>query len=64
MTPAGSCIFDQNSKCLLKGGCCDHNCNSPQDANGSPCNDEIDTLIEWRKEKAPEGEEKPGLKSG
>jgi hypothetical protein len=64
MTPAESCIFDQNSRCLLKGGCCDHNCNSAQYANGTQCNDEIDTLIEWRKEKPPGGEGNSGLKSG
>ena len=60
MAPAESCIFDQDSRCLLKGGCCDFNCNPAQDENGAQCHDEIDTLIEWRAEKAPEGEGSSG----
>jgi hypothetical protein len=60
MAPAESCIFDQDSRCLLKGGCCDLNCNPAQDENGAQCHDEIDTLIEWRTEKAPEGEGSSG----
>ena len=64
MTPAESCIFDQDSKCLLKGGCCDLNCNPAQDEDGAQCHDEIDTLIDWRAEKPPEGEGSSGLKSG
>jgi len=64
MAPGESCIFDQDSRCLLKGGCCDLNCNPAQDENGAQCQDEIDTLIEWRAEKAPEGEGSSGLKSG
>ena len=63
MAPAESCIFDQ-ARCLLKGGCCDLNCNPAQDENGAQCHDEIDTLIEWREEKAPEGDGSSGLKSG
>jgi len=54
MAPVESCIFDQDSRCLLKGGCCDLNCNPAQDENGAQCQDEIDTLIEWRAEKARE----------
>ncbi len=59
-----SCIFYEDSKCLLKGGCCDHNCEVTQNAKGVQSSDEIDTLIEWRIEKAPEGEGNSGLKSG
>jgi hypothetical protein len=60
MAPAESCIFDQDSRCLLKGGCCDLDCNPAQDENGAQCHGEIDALIEWRGEKAPEGEGSSG----
>jgi len=59
-----SCIFYEDSKCLLKGGGCDQNCGLTQNAKGTESSDEIDTLIEWRIEKAPEGKGNSGLKSG
>jgi len=59
-----SCIFREDSKCLLKGGCCDQNCDLTQNAKGTQSSDEIEKLIEWRIEKAPEEEGNSGLKSG
>jgi hypothetical protein len=59
-----SCIFYEDSKCLLKGGSCDQNCELTQNGKGAQSSDEIDTLIEWRIEKAPDGEGNSGLKSG
>jgi hypothetical protein len=51
-----SCIFYEDSKCLLEGGGCDHNCQFTQNAKGAESSDEIDPLIEWRIDKPPEGE--------
>jgi hypothetical protein len=59
-----SCIFYEDSKCLLKGGDCDQNCELTQNANGSQSSDEIDRLIEWRIGKTPDGEGNSGSKSG
>jgi len=56
MVLSESCIFYEDSKCLLKGGACDQNCEVTQNANGIQSSDEVDTLIEWRIEKAPERE--------
>ena len=59
-----SCIFYEDSKCLLKGGGCDQKCELTQNAKGTESSDEIDKLIEWRIEKGPEGEGNSGSKSG
>jgi len=52
MTFVESCIYYQDSKCLLKGGCCDLNCDRVETDNGSPFYDEIDPFTKWRNEKA------------
>ena len=59
-----SCIFYEDSKCLLKGGACDQHCEITQNAKDSESSDEIDKLIEWRIGKTPQGEGDSGLKSG
>jgi hypothetical protein len=59
-----SCIFYEDAKCLLKGGDCDQNCELTQNIKSTKTSDEIDKLIEWRIEKAPEGEGNSGSKSG
>jgi hypothetical protein len=41
-----SCIFYENSKCLLKRGSYDQNCELTQNAKGVESSDEIDALIE------------------
>lgn len=47
-----SCKYFRDSKCILKGGCCDLNCDIARsfDGNGLFC-DEIDTFTKWWMEK-------------
>ena len=47
-----SCKFYQDSKCMLKGGCCDLNCELTNSDRGDQFYDEIDTFRKWRIEKA------------
>ena len=42
MTFIESCIYYKDSKCVLKGGCCDLNCNITDTEKGSLFYDEID----------------------
>ncbi len=64
ITSAEPCIFDQCSRCLQKGGCCNLNCNSAQEKDGTECHGEMGTLIEWREGKAADGEGSSGSKPG
>ena len=64
MALSESCIFYEDSKCLLKGGSCDQDCEVTQNTKDTESSDEIDKLIEWRIDKAPEGEGNSRLKSG
>jgi len=47
-----SCKYFQDSKCTLKGGCCDLNCDiaHSSDRDNLFC-DEIDTFTQWWLEK-------------
>ena len=57
-----SCIFYVDSRCMLKGGCCDLDCNLPKDGNGTQLYDEIDTFTKWQIERAKEEEVNSQLK--
>ena len=52
MTFVESCIYYQDSRCVLKGGCCDLNCDRVETDKGSQLYDEIDPLTKWRIENA------------
>ena len=56
-----SCKFYQDSKCTLKGGCCDLNCDMADSDRGNQFYDEIDTFTKWRIEREQK-EENSGLK--
>jgi hypothetical protein len=47
-----SCIFYKDSRCMLKGGCCDLDCSLSKNGNGSQSYDEIDPFTKWQIEKA------------
>ena len=53
-----SCIFYEDSKCILKGGCCDLDCNLPKNDISTQFYDEIDSFTEWQIEKKQEEERK------
>jgi hypothetical protein len=44
MTFVESCIYYQDSKCILKGGCCDLDCGLTHSEKSNPFYDEIDTF--------------------
>ena len=52
MTFVESCIYYQDSRCVLKGGCCDLNCGMVETDKCNPFYDEIDLLTKWRMENA------------
>lgn len=52
-----SCIFYEDSKCMLKGGCCDLDCNLPKNGQPSHFYDEIDSFNEWQSEKKKKKED-------
>jgi hypothetical protein len=58
-----SCVYYQDSKCMLKGGCCDLNCEMTDSERGDQSYDEIDAFTRWEIEKARGGEGTPNLKS-
>jgi len=47
-----SCIFYEDSRCMLKGSCCDLDCSLSKNGNGAQSYDEIDTFTEWEIERA------------
>lgn len=57
MSMIESCIFYEDSKCLLKGGCCDLDCNLPKNGSNPHFYDEIDSLTEWQNEKKKKKED-------
>ena len=63
MTLVESCIYYQDSKCILKGGCCDLNCGMTESEIGNQSYDEIDVFTQWRIEKTKSGEGTSNLKS-
>jgi len=52
MTFVESCVYYQDSKCALKGGCCDLNCDMVDTDKGNTFYDEIDPFIKWGIDKA------------
>jgi len=48
MTFVESCIYYQDSKCVLKGGCCDLNCDMADADKGNQFCDEIDSFTKWQ----------------
>jgi len=52
MTFLESCMYYQDSKCALKGGCCDLNCSMNEANRGNLTNDESDPFAKWGIEKA------------
>ena len=64
MTFGKSCTFYQDSKCILKGGCCDLNCNPTTYEKDIPYGDEVDTMTKWRLEEAANEVGNPGWKLG
>ena len=46
-----SCIFYEDSRCMLKGGCCDLDCNLTKNDMGTQIYDEMDPFTEWQIEK-------------
>jgi len=52
MTFVESCIYYQDSKCVLKGGCCDLNCDMADTDKGNQFYDEIDPFTKWQIENA------------
>ena len=52
MTFIESCIYYKDSKCVLKGGCCDLNCDKADTEKGNQFYDEIDQFTKWGVEKA------------
>jgi hypothetical protein len=51
MTFLESCIYYQDSKCTLKGGCCDLNCGMAESDRGNLTYDESDPFVKWQIEK-------------
>ena len=51
MTFVVSCIYYQDSKCMLKGNCCDLNCDMADSDRGQPFADEIDPITKWEIER-------------
>lgn len=47
-----TCIYYQDSKCLLKGGCCDLNCDRVETDKENLFYDEIDPFKKWQDEKS------------
>jgi hypothetical protein len=47
-----SCIFYEDSKCMLKGGYCDLDCSLSKNDHATQFYDEIDTFTKWQIEKA------------
>lgn len=56
MTFVESCIYYQDSKCMLKGGCCDLNCGMTESEKGNQSYDEIDAFTKWQIEKEQQEE--------
>ena len=52
MTFLESCIYYQDSKCKLKGSCCDLNCNMTELDRSNLTYDESDPFAKWGIEKA------------
>lgn len=52
MTFVESCIYYQDSKCVLKGGCCDLNCDMGETDKGNKFYDEIDPFTKWQIENS------------
>ena len=52
MTFLESCIYYQDSKCKLKGSCCDLNCGMADSDRGNLTYDESDPFAKWEIEKA------------
>jgi len=57
-----SCKFYQDSKCILKGGCCDLNCELTNSDRSDQFYDEIDAFTKWQIEKAQQEDVKSGWK--
>jgi len=62
MTFVVSCAFYQDSKCMLKGGCCDLNCSINKEGRNIPFNDDIDPFAQWSMERIEHIEESTGQK--
>ncbi len=56
MTFVVSCIYYQDSKCMLKDGCCDLNCDMAGSVRGQSFNDEIDLVTKWEMESTKKEE--------
>jgi hypothetical protein len=56
MTFVESCIYYQDSKCMLKGGCCDLNCEMTESERGNQPYDEIDAFTKWQIEEGQQEE--------
>ncbi len=52
MTFIESCIYYKDSKCVLKDGCCDLNCDMADTDKVDRFYDEIDPFTKWQIEKA------------
>ena len=52
MTFLESCVYYQDSKCTLKGSCCDLNCGMIESDRDNLTNDESDPFAKWGIEKA------------
>jgi len=52
MTFLESCIYYQDSKCTLKGSCCDLNCGMTESEKDNLTYDENDPFAKWGTEKA------------
>jgi hypothetical protein len=57
-----SCNFYEDSRCMLKGGCCDLDCSLSKNGNGTQSYDEIDTFTKWQLEKMQEEKRNLDLK--
>ena len=57
-----SCKFYQDSKCNLKGGCCDLYCELMDFGRRYQFDDEMDPFTDWRVEKIPREDIKSGWK--
>ncbi len=51
-----SCIYYQDSKCVLKEGCCDLNCDMANSERDHLSYDESDPFTRWEIEKAEKEE--------
>ena len=47
-----SCKFYQDSKCMIKGGCCDLDCGLTNTERDNQLYDEVDEFTKWRMEKS------------